>query len=432
MITAVAPVSRARFTTNQRRGFFAAWGGVVLDGVDSFIYALVLVPALRALLPASGIEPTVGNLSFYGSLLFSVFLVGWGLAFLWGPLADRFGRVRVLMLAILCYSLFTFLCALAQTWWQLAIFRLLAGLGIGGEFVGAATFVVEELPEHRRVMATGVMNSGYYLGVFIAAGLNDVIGAQYGWRVMFALGLLPALFIAYVRVYVQEPHRWRARRAETGGWRARDSFVALFSPEYRRRTLLNSVFVLISMIGLWAGTVYAPTAVTQVATRVGYDAADAARIASRATMLLATGTIIGCLLMPTLAHRFGRRGALACFFSLMAASIAVSFGYTFYRPSDALVTFVSGLFFVGMGGGSFAVYWTWISEQYRTECRGSALAFATSIGRFIAAGVTFLVGIGIDQYGSLGVPVALTAIPFVVGLLLLPLAIETRDKPLPV
>jgi MFS family permease len=432
MITAAAPVSRARFTSNQRRGFLAAWGGVVLDGVDSFIYALVLVPALRALLPASGIEPTIGNLSFYGSLLFSVFLVGWGLAFLWGPLADRFGRVRVLMLAILCYSLFTFLGALAQTWWQLAIFRLLAGLGIGGEFVGAATFVVEELPERRRVMATGVMNSGYYLGVFIAAGLNDVIGAQYGWRVMFALGLLPALFIAYVRVYVQEPQRWRARRAETGGWRARDSFLALFSPEYRRRTVLNSVFVLISMIGLWAGTVYAPTAVTQVATRVGYDAADAARIASRATMLLATGTIIGCLVMPTLAHRFGRRGALGCFFSLMAASIAVSFGYAFYRPSDALVTFVSGLFFVGMGGGSFAVYWTWISEQYRTECRGSALAFATSIGRFIAAGATFLVGIGIDHYGSLGVPVALTAIPFVVGLLLLPLAIETRDKPLPV
>jgi len=170
--------SRSSFTSNQRRGFLAAWGGIVLDGVDSFIYALVLVPALRALLPASGIEPTVGNVSFYGSILFSVFLVGWGLAFLWGPAADRFGRVRVLMLAILCYSLFTFLGALAQTWWQLAIFRLLAGFGIGGEFVGAATFVVEELPERRRVVGTGIMNSGYYVGVFIAAGLNYLVGAN--------------------------------------------------------------------------------------------------------------------------------------------------------------------------------------------------------------------------------------------------------------
>ncbi len=90
-----------------------------------------------------------------------------------------------------------------------------------------------------------------------------------------------------------------------------------------------------------------------------------------------------------------------------------------------------GLFFVGVGGGSFAVYWAWISEQYRTECRGSALAFATSIGRFVAAGATFLVGIGIQRYGSIGMPVALTAIPFVLGLMLLPLAIETRGKPLP-
>src|SRR5262245_253006 len=145
MITAAAPVSRARFTSNQRRGLFAAWGGVVLDGVDSFIYALILVPALRALLPASGIEPTIGNLSFYGSLLFSVFLVGWGLAFLWGPLADRFGRVRVLMLAILCYSLFTFLGAVAQSWLQIAILRLLSGLALGGELLCAGAFVAERL-----------------------------------------------------------------------------------------------------------------------------------------------------------------------------------------------------------------------------------------------------------------------------------------------
>ena len=148
-------------------------------------------------------------------------------------------------------------------------------------------------------------------------------------------------------------------------------------------------------------------------------------------MLLATGTILGCLVMPVLVERVGRRGALACFYALMAVSIAVSFGYAFYRSSNALFTFVGSLFFVGVGGGSFSVYWTWISEQYRTECRGSALAFATSIGRFVAAGATFLVGAGIQQYGSIGMPVALTAIPFALGLMLLPLAVETRGQPLP-
>ena len=418
-------------TSNQKRGFLAAWGGVVLDGVDSFIYALVLVPALRDLLPASGVAVTTGTLGFYGSLLFSSFLIGWGLAFLWGPLADRYGRVRTLMLAILCYSVFTMLGCVARTWWELALFRLLAGFGIGGEFVGAATFVAEELPERRRVAGTGVMNSGYYVGTFIAAALNYTVGAHYGWRAMFAMGGLPALFIAYIRAHVHEPERWRRRRAETRGWRARDAFFQLFSPEYRRNTILNCVFLLISMIGLWAGSVYVPGAVTQVAVREGFSPADAARIASRATMLLATGTIFGCLAMPVLVERLGRRGALAGYYTIMALSISAGFGYAFYLPSGALRAFIPCLFFVGVGGGAFAVYWVWLAEQYRTECRGSALAFASCIGRFVAAGATFLVGIAISRYGSIGVPVALTALPFVVGLLLLPLGVETRGKPLP-
>ena len=140
------PALRIPLTPNQIRGFWAAWGGLVLDGMDSFIYALVLVPAMRDLLPRSGIEPTIGNLGFYGSILFSVFLVGWGCAFLWGPIADRFGRVRALIFAILCYSVFTFLGCMAQNIWQLGLFRFLAGFGVGGEFVGAAVFVAEELP----------------------------------------------------------------------------------------------------------------------------------------------------------------------------------------------------------------------------------------------------------------------------------------------
>jgi MFS family permease len=136
--------------------------------------------------------------------------------------------------------------------------------------------------------------------------------------------------------------------------------------------------------------------------------------------------------MPFLADRFGRRGALACFYATMAVSISIGFGYAFYRPSGALAAFIACLFFVGVGGGSFAVYWVWLAEQYRTECRGSALAFASCIGRFVAAGATFLVGIGIQRFGSMGVPVALTAVPFAIGILLLPLGVETKGKPLPV
>ena len=96
--------TRIPLTPNQVRGFWAAWGGWVLDGMDSFIYALVLVPALRELLPRSCISPTTANIGYYGGVLFALFLVGWGMALLWGPVADRFGRVRTLMLTIICFS----------------------------------------------------------------------------------------------------------------------------------------------------------------------------------------------------------------------------------------------------------------------------------------------------------------------------------------
>src|SRR6202041_1117327 len=112
-------------TRNQIRGFWAAWGGWTLDGMDSFIYALVLVPSLRELLPRSGIRADAGSIGYYGGLLFALFLVGWGLSMLWGPVGDRFGRVRTLTFTILFYSAFTFAGALAANVWELALFRLL-------------------------------------------------------------------------------------------------------------------------------------------------------------------------------------------------------------------------------------------------------------------------------------------------------------------
>src|SRR6201997_2700907 len=155
-------------TQNQWRGFFAAWGGWALDGMDSYIFALVLVPALKELLPRSSLRGDVGTLGYYGGMLFALFLVGWGCAFLWGPIADKYGRVRMLMLTILWYSLFTFLCSLSTQVWHLAMFRFLAGIGIGGEWAMGGTFLAEEWPEDRRKIAAGWVDTGYFVGVFLA------------------------------------------------------------------------------------------------------------------------------------------------------------------------------------------------------------------------------------------------------------------------
>jgi MFS family permease len=415
-------------TPNQVRGFWAAWAGWALDGMDSFIYALVLVPALRELLPPSGLAPTAGALGYYGGLLFSLFLIGWGLAFLWGPIADRFGRVRTLMLTVLCYSLFTFLGAIASNVWMLAIFRLLAGIGIGGEWTMGGIFVAEEWPEERRARGAGYMHTGYYFGVFLAAIANYVIGAHYGWRAMFAVGGAPALLVGFIRCGVSEPKRWRERPAQS----LAAPFAAIFSAQYRQRTLLNTLYLFISIIGLWAGSVYVPASVTQLAMAAGRNAQRGAEWASWATMLLSAGTILGCLGAAPLAERFGRRAALGIYFGLMAGSIALGFGYAFYLHEHALGWFLACLFILGVGGANFAIYTIWLPEQYPTACRASAFAFATSAGRFGGAGITFLVGAGVQYVHTIGGPVALTSIAFLLGVLLVPFGLETKGKPLPV
>jgi MFS family permease len=351
-------------TTNQIRGFWAAWAGWTLDGMDSFIYALVLVPALRDLLPRSGIAATQANTGFYGGVLFAIFLLGWGCAFLWGPIADRFGRVRTLIFTILCYSLFTFLGCAATTVWQLAFFRFLAGAGIGGEWTLGGVFVAEEWPESRRVQGAAWMHTGYYAGTFLAALINYWIGARYGWRAVFAVGGTPALLVAFIRYGVVEPKRWQQRVKQLDRpWGARAAFFALFSPEYRQRTVVNAALLFISMVGLWAGSAYVPSSVTFLAGREGFTPAAAARIASYATMILSSGTILGCLFLPLIAERLGRRRSLGIYFLLMFTCIAIGFGYLFYSPTGALPRFLICLFYLGIGGANFAVYTLWLPEQ---------------------------------------------------------------------
>ena len=286
MVLAGAPSSKSptKLDQNQIRGFWAAWGGWALDGMDASIYAIVLVPALRDLLPRSGIAATQGNVVYYGSVLLALFLFGWGLSMVWGPVADRFGRVRALMLTILCYSLFTFLCGLVTNIWQLAALRVLCGIGIGGEQPIGGTFVAEVWPEDRRKMGAGYMHTGYYFGFFLAALANYFIGANFGWRWMFVLGGAPALFVGWIRRGVHESGTWQQQLGDPARrFSMRRAFSELFSPRYLRRTMIMSLLFLISIIGLWAGSIYVPTAVTQIALRQGHTAPDAARLASYGT-----------------------------------------------------------------------------------------------------------------------------------------------------
>jgi MFS family permease len=421
VVSAKTPLSR-----QQVLGFWAAWGGWTLDGMDSFIYALVLAPALTELLPKSGYEATPASIASIGSILFALFLVGWGFSFIWGPIADRIGRTRTLALTIFVFAIFTGLAALSQNVWELAIFRLLAGIGIGGEWAMAGTYIAEAWPEGRRKAGAGYLQTGYYAGFFLAAALNVTIGVHYGWRAMFATGLIPVVLAIVTLLRVEEPKRW----SSTLTVKHQRTLTEIFSPMLRTRTLVNAGLLTVAIAGLWAGAVYEPTAILQLAKIAGYAKSDAVKFASLGTAILSIGTILGCLFAPILAERIGRRGALGAYFAGMGVMIVLCFGIIFYLP-NALAPFIVSLFFLGFAGGNFALFSLWLPEQYETAVRATAFAFCTSVGRFIGAAINFGIAGLVRSMGTLGTPVALTAVAFAFGLILLRFSVETRGSELP-
>jgi MFS family permease len=418
---------KTKLNRDQITGFLAAWFGWILDGMDAFIYALVLGPALTELLPKSGYAANTENIGFFGSIMFALFLIGWGMAFLWGPIGDRFGRTRTLAATIIVYSVFTGAAAFAQDIWQLAVFRLLAGLGVGGNWAISGTYVAEMLPEDRRKFFGGVLNAGFYVGFFIASALNLTIGASYGWRPMFLCGFLPVVIALCALYLLKEPERW-TRQAQTA--KRLNQLAAIFRAPYLGRTLVMTGLLSASIIGLWAGSVYAPTAIRILSTNIGMNAVEATRIASYGAALFSIMTIIGNLILPYFAERFGRRITQAVYFAGMLVGIVLAFGWAFYLP-NGLVPFLVILLMLGLAGGNFAMYNIWLPELYPTTVRATAFAFAISFGRFVAAGVNFLLGALIRDMGTLGIPIALTAIAMALGLVLLPFAIETKGQKLP-
>jgi MFS family permease len=419
---------RTPLNRNQIVGFWGAWTGWTLDGMDSFIYALVLAPALTELLPKSGYAATPGNIGLAGSILFALFLVGWGLSFIWGPLADRFGRTKVLAGTIFMFAIFTGLAATSHNVWELGTYRFLAGIGIGGEWALAGTYVAEAWPEDRRKMGAGYLQTGYYAGFFLAAALNYTVGAHFGWRAMFLVGALPVVVSIIVLLRVKETEKWQ--KVEPSAVHHGSPLKEIFSPKYLKRTLVAAALLTVAIIGLWAGAVYEPSAVILMATKAGLARPEAVKLASLATGLLSIGTILGCLALPPMAERIGRRATLAVYFVGMAASIALTFGWAFYL-TDGLYVFIGLLFVLGFFGGNFALFSLWLPEQFETRVRATAFAFCTSSGRFLGAGVNFALGAMVLHMGTLGTPVALTAIIFVLGLLIIPFAPETRGEVLP-
>jgi MFS family permease len=405
----------------------AAWLGWVFDSMDATIYTLVLQPALRDLLhqPAGGVE----IIGWYGGIIFSIFLIGWAVGgVLFGVLADCFGRTKTLVVTILIYAVFTGLAALSQTWWQLAVFRFITALGIGGEWAAGAALVAEVWPEAKRARAAGLLQSAWAAGFFLAASINLLL-RDCGWRPIFVVGIAPALVALLVRWWVKEPERWvRARAGEKpSGTAGLQKLGELFSPELKRATLAGSGLAFVAVFGLWGATNWTPTLIRALPDLQGGSAAELTSRVSYATMLLNVGALLGYLSFGPLADRLGRRRV----FALMCVGSLVMLPVTFLTPRTythvLLLLPLLGFFNNGIFGG-FPIY---LPELYPTRIRATGAGFCFNIGRALASAGPFVTGYLVMVLGGFGPAVCAVAAIYIVGLLILPLAPETMGKPLP-
>ena len=394
-----------------------AWLGWIFDSMDATIYALVLTPALRELLGAGASPEKIG---WYGGIIFAVFLVGWALGgVVFGIMADYFGRARTLVITILIYAIFTGMAGFADTWWELALYRFLTALGIGGEWAAGATLVAEVWPESLRVKGAGVLQSAWGAGYFLGAGLYLLFSAQ-SWRVMFFVGVLPAVVAIFARMKVKEPEKWVEARGRT----RRPTITELFTPAMRRDTLVGSALAFVAVFGLWGATNWTPTLIHELLRGRHLDAGSTARMVSYAVMALNAGSIAGYLLFPPLAERIGRRGA----FAVMMLGSALMLPATFFTPKSygtvLLLLPVLGFFTNGIFSG-FPIY---LPELFPTRIRATGSGFCFNIGRVLAAGGPFLTGYLVTQLGSFAHAASTVALIYVAGLGVLLFARETRGQ----
>jgi len=420
-----------------------AWLGWVFDSMDGTLYSLVQKPSITELLGPGATDAIIGN---YSSIVFSVTLAGWALGgVIFGIVADYIGRTKALVATILIYSLFTGLSAAADNWWQLALYRFITGLGLGGEWAAGAALVAEVWPDRLRAKAGAILQSAAAFGYFFAALINLMVGVV-SWRYVFLVGAAPALFVLVIRMIVKEPETWievrdrrkqmkeQSERSDRSSTDSQDlttfTLKQLFSPRLRRDTIVASSLAFIVLLVLWGATMWIPAAIREMASpnTAGMDATEQQRYltaqASYGIMLLNAGSLFGYLLFGPLADRFGRRITFLIYF----IGGVVIFPSTFLATSSltqvfALVPFV-GFFTLGITSG-FPIY---LPELFPTHVRTTGVGFAYNFGRIFTAAGVLITGQLVGFFGSTAKAASAVSLFYIVGIFLLIFARETRGQ----
>jgi MFS family permease len=401
-----------------------ASAGWVFDVYEGQLFTIFKTPMLTDL--AGGNSAAV---EWEANLGLAAFLLGGavgGLGF--GILGDRFGRVRLLSVTILVYSLFSALTAFAQSAFQVHVLRFLVALGAGGEWAIAAALVAETFPPQARAIASGIFHASSILGSALASLTGMFFVASGAWRGAFFLGLAPALLVLWIRLSVREPEQWvAARKAHARDAASLGDLTELLRDQpWRSRALLGLALATVGLGTYWGIFAWSPELVGLL---LGENASSAERqqLGSRAYLVMNfTGGLFGLLSFAPLATWRGRRFAFAVY-HLGAAIVAPAVFLAAASFNQALWLLpVMAFFVLGMHAG-YAIYFP---ELFPTRLRATGSSACFNLGRVLGAAILIVRGTLGSALGLRWAVVAMSGL-FWVGLLILLFAPETKGPELP-
>jgi MFS family permease len=416
----------------------------LIDCFDQQIFNLARDAALEHLIGKAAIE--------YGPYTTSVFLVGWAIGgLILGSLGDRFGRVKVLMAAILMYAVCTGLSAFSTGFWDFCLYRFVTGVGVGGVFGLAVALVSDAVPDHTRAPALGMLQSLSSVGNISAGLIGMAVGfialhgslpfSLQGWQLLFMLGAIPALLILPFFVRTKEPQKWLDARAqgERKGIKFGSYKNLLGHPTWRRHAWLGLVMCGAGIIGLWGIGNFHPKIIrTIIDAHLAGSSLSAQEISSEKSywsgvglLLQNVGGFFGMLSLGKLAQLYGRRIALALALTLSFLTTILVFKYL--REVSQIYWMLP---LMGFGQYSvFAVYAIYLPELFPTSLRSTGTSFCYNFGRLIAATAPFTIGqvtrnLGgdVEAFRTGGIAVSFVLL---VGIAVLPFLPETKGQPLP-
>jgi MFS family permease len=400
-------------TPAQRKTLLSASLGWMLDGMDIMLYAMVLAHLMKDFGMSTVTAGLMGSLTLLASAAGGV---------LFGIIADRFGRVKALMGSILIYSIFTGACGLSQNIVQLAVFRVLLGLGMGGEWASGAALVAETWPSEHRGKALGIMQSSWAVGYALAAAITALVLPRLGWRAVFFAGVLPALLTLWIRRHVDEPEIWKRSAEERVRRKGGSRLAEIFRPPLLRNTLVTSLMNAGTMFAWWGLFTWIPA---YLGLPLGQGGMGLSVVkTSTWIIVMQVGMWLGYISFGFICDRVGRKKTYIAY--LFAAAFFV-FLYSSVKQNTALL--ILGPFVAFFGTGYFSGFGAITAEIFPTRIRASAQGFTYNIGRGLSALAPFTIGALAKTHG-LTLAFYLTAAFFLFSASVAFALPETKGKPL--